>query len=110
MFTSNYNKGFNLRFDNGHAISVQWGKGNYCSNRDTNDDSIKETNWEASTAEVLIYSPDEEIDGKIDFGEPGNILGWMNSDEVGQLISIVSSSKNVYELNLEIFNLIRKNK
>lgn len=37
MIASTENKGFHLTFTNGYSISVQFGKGNYCSNRHRND-------------------------------------------------------------------------
>ena len=41
-FVNNNGKGFGMTFDNGFTISVQWGKGNYSSNRDlVEDDTIK---------------------------------------------------------------------
>ena len=33
MFTSTFNKGFQITFENGWTISVQYGSGNYCENR-----------------------------------------------------------------------------
>ena len=52
-FTSTSN-GFQLAFENGWTISVQWGYGNYCTNhnkgRDFSPDFI-----ESNTAEIAIW-------------------------------------------------------
>jgi len=34
MFVVTENKGYHVRFANGWSVSVQWGRGNYGSNRD----------------------------------------------------------------------------
>lgn len=34
MFIDCQAKGFQMKFDNGWTVSVQWGTGNYCNNRD----------------------------------------------------------------------------
>ena len=33
QFGTNRNKGFNMTFENGFTISVQWGTENYCARR-----------------------------------------------------------------------------
>ena len=59
-------KGVNIQFDNGWAISIQWGPGNYCSNEDLStlpgDEGI--TDWfsqygkkGSSDAEIAVFNP-----------------------------------------------------
>ena len=42
QFISTHNKGFNMTFENGISISVQWGSMNYCERRNYNDDFREE--------------------------------------------------------------------
>jgi hypothetical protein len=59
MFTNTMGKGFQLTFDNGNTISVQWGRGNYCENY-SNDIPMESINlWgyslESKNAEIAIW-------------------------------------------------------
>ena len=51
-FTSCLNKGFQMTFDNGFRISVQWGHGNYCAVKDKGmwGDEQKEDYWDSVSA------------------------------------------------------------
>jgi hypothetical protein len=68
-------KGFHITFENGWTVSVQFGAGNYCENRNHPD-------WDgpvpSRTAEVAVLSPDGEFH---DLG--GDIVrGWQSPQEV----------------------------
>lgn len=100
MFISNDNKGFCLKFENGYNISVQWGKGNYCSNRDIGD-FIPEGRNVSATAEMLIFSDDEEKNKLLDFQEfDTNIIGWLTSEDIGYIIGLLSNPL----LNIDFVN------
>jgi hypothetical protein len=53
-------RGFQIRFENGYMISVQFGPGNYCDNYDMDIDdqnSIKAGQQGSTTAEVAVINP-----------------------------------------------------
>ena len=58
MFKSTYNRGFQMTFENGITISVQYGEGNYCERRafttDINAD-MESPCTESKNAEVAIW-------------------------------------------------------
>ena len=54
MFKITYNKGFHITFKNGCTVSVQFGKGNYCSNYH-DEIRIYEESKTSIDAEVAIF-------------------------------------------------------
>jgi hypothetical protein len=74
MFKITDNKGFHLQFANGNTISVQFGHGNYCDNR--NDEEKKQ----CANTEVWAW----DKDGKPLFDEP---LGWQTPEQVVELMA-----------------------
>jgi hypothetical protein len=104
MFVSNSNRGFCLKFENGYNISVQWGKGNYCSNRDMEEFVPKGSN-ESATAEVLVFSDDPEKDNLIYFASADNIIGWATSEDVAFMIGILSPKV----INMKMVNKLIEN-
>ena len=88
-FASTNNKGFQMTFENGWTISVQFGHGNYCSNRNHPD------GLHASKGVGYFSCPDAEIAIWNSFGEYydfGNddIKGYCSAEEVAEWISRVS--------------------
>jgi len=93
MFTSTRNKGFQMTFENGWTISVQYGHGNYCEN------SRHPDGWDFSTKYELVKSGDAEIaiwDNKGEWYNFGTdtVKGWCSSDEVAGWIRQVSRAKD----------------
>lgn len=87
-FVATGNKGFHLKFENGWAISVQWGPGNYCSRRwhgPHNRPMWNEEDWESTTAEVAIWHTASERDY---LSDPE---GWLTPTEVAEWITKVAS-------------------
>ena len=95
-FVSTNNKGFRMKFDNGFAISVQWGTENYCEKRSfaSDDNPREERFWASKTAEVAVFEDmsDEKNVGEkmIPIGEDDDVLGWLTANEVAKIIEIVS--------------------
>ena len=76
-------KGFTMEFDNGNTISVQFGVGNYCQNRDG------EPKHYSIDAEIAIWN----IKGDMyNFGED-TAKGWCSADEVAKWIHFASTTK-----------------
>ena len=104
-FTITQHKGFRLVFDNGFAISVQFGSFNYCSRKNYDDKvskdlvSPKDSDfWTAGSTEVAVF---DEKENMISLGED-TVAGWLSSDQVAQLISLVQSTKTVNELKTKL--------
>ena len=83
MFCINDNKGFQIKFDNGYTVSVQFGPGNYGSNYDLSFlDNINKP-MTATTAETALLDPDgnfvpykdDDVQG---YQSPADILALMN--------------------------------
>jgi hypothetical protein len=87
-FLSTENRGFQLTFNNGWTISVQFGRGNYCSNQkiETKDEPM----LESVSAEVAIWDADHN---DFDFGGGQFCLGWLTTDEVATWIEKVKNFK-----------------
>jgi hypothetical protein len=78
--------GFHITFENGWTVSVQFGHGNYCKNR--NIGRLTEAALHGGELSITpTSSPDAEIaawdkDGKwYDFGND-IVLGWQNTKQV----------------------------
>ena len=97
-FVSTFNKGFNMSFENGISISVQWGVGNYCDRKDGCDysESMNGEFWEATSAEIMITSNSDE-NVVLDNGDV--VAGWLSTDTVAKLIHMCSTARNTKHLN-----------
>jgi len=90
MFNINRGKGFSIEFSNGYTVSVQFGAGNYCSNRDVPfADSAKHAELGSSTAECAVIDKDGGF-----ITPPGwvdEVKGWMEPSEVVALLAWAES-------------------
>ena len=102
-FIATRNKGFRMTFENGFAISVQWGPGNYCEKKDEDfDKPEKERFWESCSAEIAVIDTNNNIQenssvGMISLGRD-TVEGWVSADQVAKVITIVQSSKTKEEI------------
>ena len=99
-FVSTFNKGFNMVFENGISISVQWGVGNYCDRKDSGefDESMKGEFWEATSAEIMIMDTHNDSNDII-LGNGDVVAGWLDTDKVAALIHACSTARNTPHLN-----------
>jgi hypothetical protein len=93
MFTSTFNKGFQMTFENGWTISVQWGARNYCENNnfqeyDRDEWTKRDPMYDCNNAEVAIWR--KEDDKWYTFENGDTVKGWSTPDEVAELINKVS--------------------
>lgn len=96
MFKITMNKGFQLIFENGYAISVQFGQGNYCEN-------YSNAEYSPCNNEIIVTSADAEIaiwhendrefitdkileQGGFRFNPYDNVMGYVSTDEVAKII------------------------
>ena len=102
-FLATRNKGFRMTFENGFAISVQWGPENYCEKKDEDfDKPMDERFWESRSAEIAIIDTNNNIQenssvGMISLGRD-TVEGWVSADQVAKVITIVQSSKTKEEI------------
>tara|TARA_B100000579_G_C22033433_1_gene489287 strand:+ start:150 stop:473 length:324 start_codon:yes stop_codon:yes gene_type:complete len=99
------NKGFRMTFENGFAISVQWGPENYCDrkNEEDFDKPMDERFWESRTAEIAVFNKEGEFIGIAD----NAVVGWLTTDKVAKCITVVQSAttKEEIETKLKALNI-----
>ena len=95
-FLATRNKGFRMTFENGFAISVQWGPENYCDrkNEEDFDKPMKERFWESKSAEIAVFNKEGEFIGIADDA----VVGWLTPDKVAKVITMVSLAKTKNEI------------
>ena len=103
-FVSTHNKGFQMTFENGFRISVQWGIGNYCQRKEDGDfgDPRKTEFWESLSAEIAVFNTNNKMQenssvGMLSLGRD-TVEGWVSADQVAKVIAIVQSSKTTEEI------------
>ena len=91
------NKGFQMVFENGWTISVQFGYGSYCDNRNHLDgfEFAKDLNAvQSSNAEIAIWSGDGAGNWYV-FENGDTVLGHQTPDQVAEWIAkVVAFSKD----------------
>lgn len=88
-FKSTNNRGFQMTFENGWTISVQFGHGNYCDNNHHPEGwnfSKKQEVTESSDAEIAIWDADGEW---YNFGSD-TVKGYCSADEVATWIKFTA--------------------
>ena len=103
-FECNLNKGFSMTFENGFRISVQWGTMNYCQRKEFTELGIeqKSDHWESSSAEIAVFSPNG---GMLPITEMDTVAGWLSTDQVAKVITIVSSATSDNEIVKKVKSL-----
>jgi hypothetical protein len=83
-FTSTLNKGFQMTFENGWTISVQWGAGNYCTRGRLNSNPMADMKAEVVSSpdcEIMIF----KVEQNFNFGND-EVKGYCDADEVAEWI------------------------
>ena len=94
--------GFMLDFENGWTASVQFGPGNYCSNRDSSRNPFSDhvQFLEAETAEIAAWVTDQRESantrGWYKFEDGQEVNGWQNVKSVMEFLNMVSSFPSTY--------------
>ena len=113
-FTSGYNKGFRMTFENQFAISVQWGVGNYCEKKDSGEwnESTEHDFWSSNSAEIAVFNKEgsmipitgytlENTDGTEE-NYTDVVSGWLDTNQVAKVIAIVSSAQTEDEIKEKV--------
>lgn len=84
------NKGFHVTFANGWTVSVQFGPGNYCENRDGRIGRDEEDCGKRGSmdAEVAAWGKDGKL---IPFPEGDSVRGWQSPASVLALMAAAES-------------------
>jgi len=91
-FVATENKGFRMKFDNGFSISVQWGTMNYCEKKNLMAEykaEMKENYIKSTDAEVAVFDSEG---GMLAIGDEDSVIGWLGTDDVAKIITIVQSA------------------
>jgi hypothetical protein len=89
MFDISLNKGFHMSFENGWTASVQWGDGNYCSNRNLNAVSFGGPVPASATAEIAAWDNKGNWYRGKDWSD--SVKGWCSPEEVAGFLYLVSN-------------------
>jgi len=76
--------GFTMKFSNGNTISVQFGMGNYCANKN------KESKTQCTTAEIAIWDANGTWYEFVDAHD--EVLGHCSADDVAKWIQFASTN------------------
>ena len=103
LFRITGGKGFNMRFSNGYAISVQFGSYNYCSNEDMafvygNLVRMDQVQTQSPDAEIAIFRPGG---GFLRIQSYDDVLGHQTTDQVAQWILRASIGDAAFPQELE---------
>lgn len=97
-------KGFQMTFENGFTISVQWGYHNYCSNKSYHQEvegERKERFFGAESAEIAVWHKDSGMNFlPIEGNCFGHVIGWLNADEVASWITKVCNAKTAEDITV----------
>ena len=103
MFRTTGNKGFQITFSNGYTLSVQFGPGNYVTDRSSDYLAPMKTEfWESKDAKLASWSEEETaatkptVDesnetaeltkGWVSLSEHDTVSGWATPDQVAKLV------------------------
>ena len=88
-FTINENKGFCITFANGVTVSVQFGGGNYCDNREAFTYQPYTEGQQSDNAEIAIWKDEEWITREFELeGETSDdeVIGFVYPRQVLQAL------------------------
>ena len=86
MFLVTANKGVHITFANGYSLSIQWGQGNYCQNRNI-DVPYRSEVPASATAETAIIDPNGAF---IEYNG-NNVQGWQTPEQVAATMAYVAA-------------------
>mgnify|MGYP003660640138 FL=1 len=102
MFESNMNKGVNMKFQNGFEVSIQFGQNNYCTTISQNLERTIST-----SAEMAIYDHNNKMIEVFPSygGNTDSVEGWLGTDDVVRVISIVANASNREQIEVGLANM-----
>lgn len=89
-FHTRDSQGFQVTFENGFTVSVQFGFGNYCENKADRQVNGLVRMVDCKDAEVAVFYPNGGFVPISDGGSADDIAGWVSPDHVAVLMAIVA--------------------
>jgi hypothetical protein len=90
-FAVTQGKGFSITFEHGTTISVQFGRGNYCNNKDKGGFEPPRPNdgiYRCNNAEIAIWNADGKwITKQFNHNKHDDVEGWVNPEYVAKAIA-----------------------
>ena len=87
MFRITDNKGFQIKFDNGYTVSVQFGPGNYSSNYNADFITERGKPQTATLAETALIDPN----GDFVVYKDDDVQGYQSTEDVLELLNYAST-------------------
>ena len=84
MFNITGGRGFHMTFANGYTVSVQFGRENYCANRDGKDGG------KSPNAEVAAWKT-HGLGEWVKLGENDEVIGWQTPDQVLAIMTRIAN-------------------
>jgi len=84
-----WHRGFKYTLTNGYTLSVAFGPGNYCDNRNKPFD-VDESWYESSDFEVAVFEPNGDMVDLVRTGDnewTDQVIGWVPASALPMLIS-----------------------
>lgn len=81
LMKTDFNTGFQMTFENGWTVSVQWGPSNYIADRQCGNDSVN--------AEIAAWDKDGAWYRSYDQND--NVKGWFKADEVAEFMAMIKA-------------------
>ena len=94
MISVNENQGFRMTFRNGWTVSVQFGPGNYCDNKDRlvvqgwRPGEKRTEGLECANAEIAAFNDGGEVWHKF---EHDTVSGYCQPNEIADFIALVAA-------------------
>lgn len=84
LMKTDFNTGFQMTFENGWTVSVQWGPNNYIADRKCGNDSVN--------AEIAAWDKDDNWYYFED--QNGKVKGWVSADEVSRFMTWIAAKES----------------
>lgn len=94
LFRSTGNRGFQIVFENGWEVSVQFGTSNYCSRRDLSanfENEMSRMFTESATAEVAVYDPHGNMVIPDFEDDSDTVVGWADTENALRIMNWAAS-------------------
>lgn len=92
MFKITMGKGFHMTFDNGLTISVQFGFGNYCENRNKFDLINSKVDIQCEDCEIAVWDKHGDFITNLFIDCHGDdVRGYLSTDQVADIIHKVKN-------------------
>ena len=98
MFNITQGKGFFIEFENGYGISVQFGWGNYCANKETTTfpkdfvaEQVRCGQKGSVDAEIAVLDPEGHLVGQaLGIFKDDDVEGWVSPERVLEVMNFIA--------------------